>query len=99
MHHGHECRYNPNNVHPLSKVPYSVLRKHFDDKVEILSKAYGLKVEIMWECEWKQAKQHDMEVFEFMNRYKHPERLKLRDSLFGGRTNAYKLYHKASDGE
>ncbi|KAI2645178.1 DNA polymerase [Labeo rohita] len=28
-----------------------------------------------------------------------PERLKPRDALFGGRTNAYKLYHKVADGE
>ena len=27
IHHGHDCRYNPNNVHPLSKVPYSVFKK------------------------------------------------------------------------
>ena len=99
IHHGHDCRYNPNNVHPLSKVPYSVLRRRFDDKVEILTNTYGLKVEVMWECEWKRAKQHDAEVIEFMDTYKHPERLKPRDSLFDGRTNAYKLYHKAEDDE
>ena len=99
IHHGHDCRYNPNNVHPLSKVPYSVLRRRFDDKVEILTNTYGLKVKVMWECEWKLAKQHDAEVIEFVDTYKHPERLKPRDSLFGGRTNPYKLYHKAEDDE
>ena len=99
MHHGHDCRYNPHHIHPLSKVPYSLLRKQFDDKVQTLSKAYGLKVEIMWECEWKLAKQHDGDVIAFMTTYIHPERLKPRESLFGGRTNAYKLYHKAQADE
>ncbi|KAL0151605.1 hypothetical protein M9458_053088 [Cirrhinus mrigala] len=34
-----------------------------------------------------------------MSTYKHPERLNPRDALFGGRTNAFKLYHKAAEGE
>ena len=49
-HHRHACRYNSNNTHPLSKIPYGVLRNRFDDKVETLRKAYGLKVEVMWKC-------------------------------------------------
>lgn len=99
MHHGHTCRYNPNHAHPLSKVAYGVLRQRFDDKVETLTKTYGLKVDIMWECEWKHAKQTDPTIIAFMSTYTHPERLKPRDSLFGGRTNAYRLNHKAKGDE
>ncbi|XP_053481752.1 uncharacterized protein LOC128608210 [Ictalurus furcatus] len=99
MFHGHECRYNPNHLHPLSKVPYGLLRRQFDDKVEILEKAYGLDVEVMWECDWNNAKQNDVAVMAFMSTYIHPERLKPRNALFGGRTNAYKLYHKAHNSE
>ena len=38
-------------------------------------------------------------VLAFMSNYAAPERLKPRDALFGGRTNAYKLYYKAKEGE
>ncbi len=34
-----------------------------------------------------------------MSNYSAPERLNPRDSLFGGRTNALKLYHKTAEGE
>ncbi|CAM4510058.1 unnamed protein product [Leuciscus chuanchicus] len=40
--HGHCCRFEPHQTHPLSGVPYGVLRNQFDDKVEILRNAYGL---------------------------------------------------------
>ncbi len=33
----------------------------------------------------------------FMSNYTAPERLNPRDSLFGGRTNALKLYHKTAE--
>ncbi len=39
------------------------------------------------------------DVMAFMSNYDAPERLNPRDSLFGGRTNALKLYHKASEDE
>ncbi|KAI4891164.1 hypothetical protein NFI96_009541 [Prochilodus magdalenae] len=99
VHHGHECRYSHNHVHPMSKVSYGELRKQFNIKVEVLVRAYGLEVEVMWECQWANAKRFDLDVVTFMSTYTQPERLKPRDALFGGRTNAYKLYHKASEGE
>lgn len=83
----------------MLKVPYRVLRQHFDDKVAYLTKTCGFVVEVMWECEWARAKLSDPKVMGFMETYIHPERLKPRDSLFGGRTNAYNLYYKAKEGE
>ena len=59
MHYGNECRYSPNQHHPMSKVLYGELRKQFDTKVEILVRTYGLDVEVMWECEWANAKRCD----------------------------------------
>nr|DAC81393.1 TPA_asm: PolB-C [Pimephales minnow adintovirus] len=97
--HGCSCRYEPYHRHPLSGLPYGVLRSQFDDKVEILQKAYGLQIEVMWECRWNKMKKTDPSVIDFMTGYNAPERLKPRDALFGGRTNAYKLYHKAAEGE
>ncbi|KAL2078838.1 hypothetical protein ACEWY4_024582 [Coilia grayii] len=97
--HGHKCRHNPNNLHPLSKVPYSVLIQHFEDKVAYLTNEHGFNAEVMWECQWIQAKKNNADVIHFMSTYAHPERLKPRQSLFGGRTNAYKLYYKTKEGE
>ncbi len=97
--HGHECRFEPHKTHPLSGIPFGVLRRRFDEKVEILQNAYGLKIETLWKCEWTKMKQTDPTVMEFMSTYSAPERLKPRDALFGRRTNAYKLYHKTTDGE
>ncbi|XP_067296541.1 uncharacterized protein [Pseudorasbora parva] len=97
--HGHCCRFEPHQTHPLSGVPYGVLRRQFDDKVEILQNAYGLQIEVLWECEWNAMKKTDPSVIEFMANYSAPERLRPREALFGGRTNAYKLYHKVSGDE
>ncbi|KAL1252655.1 hypothetical protein QQF64_017348 [Cirrhinus molitorella] len=94
FHHAHFCRYDPNDVHPLSRVPYGEVRRQFDEKVEILQNAYGLEVEVLWECDWNKMKQTDPSVKEFMSIYTAPERLKLRDALFGGRTNAYRSFSK-----
>ncbi|XP_067226351.1 uncharacterized protein [Chanodichthys erythropterus] len=99
FYHGHSCRFEPHQRHPLSGVTYGVLRSQFDDKVEILQNAYGLQMEVIWECEWDRMKKTDPAVMEFMSTYSAPERLKPREALFGGRTNAYKLYHKTRETE
>ncbi len=54
---------------------------------------------MIWECQWEKAKQIIPNVRAFMSNYTAPKRLNPRDSLFGGRTNAFKLYHKISEGE
>ncbi len=97
--HGCDCRFNPSELNPVSKIPYGVLRRQTDNKLDILRKSYNLKVFTMWDCQWAKAKQNDPDVMAFMSNYDAPERLNPRDSLFGGRTNALKLYHKASEDE
>lgn len=99
MWHSHSCKYNEYDVHPVTKLTHSVHRRQHEAKMDVLEKVYGLKFEVMWECEWNAAKQSDPDVIAFMSTYTHAERLKPRDALFGGRTNAYKLYHKAAEGE
>ncbi len=97
--HGCDCRFNPSELNPVSKIPYGVLRRQTDNKLDVLRKSYNLKVFTMWDCQWTKAKQNDPDVMAFMSNYEAPERLNPRDSLFGGRTNALKLYHKASEDE
>ncbi len=97
--HGCNCRFNPSELNPVSKIPYGVLRRQTDNKMDVLRKTYNLKVRTIWDRQWKKAKQNDSDVIAFMSNYDAPERLNPRDSLFGGRTNALKLYHKATEDE
>ncbi len=97
--HGCNCRFNPNELNPVSKIPYGVLRRQSDNKMDVLRKTYNLKVHTIWDCQWEKAKQNDPDVRAFISNYEAPERLNPRESLFGGRTNALKLYHKATEDE
>lgn len=97
--HGHCCRYRADYINPQSKIPFGTLMTMFNDRIDVLQRVHHLDTEVMWECRWTNLKQTDPDVIDFMSTYSAPERLKPRDSLFGGRTNAYKLYHKTVDGE
>ncbi|XP_067291546.1 uncharacterized protein [Pseudorasbora parva] len=99
FYHGHDCRFNPNDLNPLSNVPFGVLRRQSDNKLQVLRDVYSLRVISLWECEWERLKQRDPGVMAFMASYTTPERLRPRDALFGGRTNAIKLYHKITEEE
>ncbi len=83
----------------MSKTPFGLLRRQSDNKLEDLRNTYNLNVITVWECMWEKAKQNNPEVKAFMSNYTAPERLNPRDSLFGGRTIALKLYHKAGEGK
>ncbi len=103
--HGCNCRFNPNEFNPVSKIPFGVLRRQFDNKLEVLHNTNNLKVITIWECMWEKAKQIDSDVRAFMSNYTASERLNPRESLFGCRMqrtnamNALKLYHKAAKGK
>ncbi|KAI3354720.1 hypothetical protein L3Q82_004502 [Scortum barcoo] len=84
---------------PVAKVLYGELYRQFNDKVDALKKRHGLRVVVMWECEWQALKNSCPSVQAFLAGYKKPERLDPRKALFGGRTNAIKLYHKTENGE
>ncbi len=76
-----------------------MLRRQSDNKLEVLRNAYNLKVLTIWECQWEKAKQNNPDVRAFRSNYAAPEQLNPRESLFGGRTNALKLYHKVTEGK
>ncbi|KAK2899342.1 hypothetical protein Q8A73_012471 [Channa argus] len=80
-------------------IPNSVLYHQFNEKLMVLRRRHCVHVVVMWECEREMLKKRDSRVQEFMAGYKMPERLDPRQALFGGCTNAMKLYHKAEEGE
>ena len=54
----------------------------------------------IWECEFQDQKSNCEDLQHFLNTVCNiSESINPRDSLFGGRTNAIKMYHKVSPGE
>ena len=68
------------------------------EKVRRLEQAQ-YNVRTMWECEWAALKKDDANVKAFLKNYRYPQPLNPRDAFYGGRTNAYKLYHQCTDDE
>ena len=62
-------------------------------------KAKGYQVVEMWECHWNKLKQTDPQIKQFVAELNLIEPLQPRDAFFGGRTNAFKLYHICEQGE
>lgn len=61
--------------------------------------ACGFTIRLMWEHEWQAMIKTDVQLQEYLKNMQFPEPLDPRDALYGGRTNAIKLYHKAEPGE
>jgi len=61
----------------------------------------GFQVRSIWECEFRQMEASDPKCRAFFaqrgNIYQAP--LNTREAFFGGRTNAFSLYHSVQDGE
>jgi len=55
--------------------------------------------EEIWECEYDDLLQYDNEFKLFIKNCELSEPIRPRDALFGGRTNAFKLYHKCNENE
>lgn len=72
-----------------------LLRKTNERKLKLES--LGYKVESIWSCEWEKmsSKKEVKSILKTFNK-KVIERLNGREGFFGGRTNASKLYFKAS---
>ena len=58
----------------------------------------GYNVVEMWECQLNRQLKSDPIMAEFFEREKIQEPLNPRDTFFGGRTNAIKLFHKTNEG-
>ena len=53
----------------------------------------------MWECAWDKLVSTNPAVKEFVKAHPYIERLSPRDAFYGGRTENFKLYHKAAEEE
>ena len=76
--------------HPERKVTYI----QNVEKTKLFENA-GYTVEEIWECDWKNIKKNlpnkqDIEITA------KAQNINIRDALFGGRTEAFKSYHKCN---
>lgn len=87
----------------FQKTFYSIYKNHknrIENIKHIMENEYsGSKLIEMWECDFNYQKNKDEDLKKFMLDYEYVEPLNPRDALFGGRTNAISLYHKASEDE
>ena len=99
FYHGCDLCYNAGHKNPVIRKTYGELWLQFHLKVKALQRDHGLRVVVMWECEWHRQKKTNAAVQTFVATLKIQPRIDPRDSLYGGRTNAIKMYHKAEPGE
>lgn len=59
----------------------------------------GMKYVCIWEHEFREQRRDDPELRRFLTTLDLVDLLNPRDSFFGGRTNASKLYYKADGDE
>ncbi|OOY33735.1 hypothetical protein BOV88_13700, partial [Solemya velum gill symbiont] len=62
-------------------------------------KSLGMKYVSVWDHEFRDQIKNDPKLRHFIDSLELVDRLEPRDSFFGGRTNASKLYCKTRDGE
>jgi hypothetical protein len=92
----HACRTcfpNREAIHALKGVPMYVLYYNTLSRESALRQK-GYNYMAIWECEFDSKVAGDPEMASFVQDCEIVPRLQARDSFFGGRTNAAKLYHK-----
>ncbi len=78
---------------------YSVHANHLDRINYIKTNMPDYNLIEMWECDWNKMTTERQEIKNFIQILDLSEPLNVRDSLYGGRTQAFKLYHKCTTEE
>ncbi|XP_060731092.1 uncharacterized protein LOC132848976 [Tachysurus vachellii] len=100
FYHGCEKCFPSSAPHPLnSKVSFGDVRVRSLEKIKYLQDTHNLHVKTLWEHEWREMKENDERVINFLKELDFPKRLNPRDALYGGRTNALHLHYVAQPGE
>ncbi|XP_049332872.1 uncharacterized protein LOC125801098 isoform X1 [Astyanax mexicanus] len=101
FYHGCDKCFPSNLTHPLSKTyqTFGEILQQSLEKIQILQNTHNLHVTVIWEHTWNEMKRSNHDVKKFLDHFDFPERMKPRDALFGGRTNALHLHYVAQPGE
>ncbi|XP_069505099.1 uncharacterized protein [Ambystoma mexicanum] len=98
FYHGCPQCYKKDDYNTLMACTYDHLYRRTLLKKNFLE-TRGLRVITLWEHEWTEMLKKDSDLKIFLKHKNLPEPLEPRDALFGGRTNAIKLYHETAPGE
>ncbi|XP_035204371.1 uncharacterized protein LOC118179300 [Stegodyphus dumicola] len=91
--HGCSPCYDGDTIHPLKGVSMATLREKTEEATRKL-RAQGFHVIEMWEHEFQREKEENPGLQAFLDQHHLRDRLNPRESFFGGRTNALKLFHE-----
>ena len=92
------CFPDGKTMNPVNHLTMDELRQRTRLQTEKLREK-GFTVVEKWECEFKIDIGLDKDLAEFYQAYKVHEPLQPRDSFFGGRTNATRLFYDSHDAE
>jgi hypothetical protein len=96
--HGHPKCFNQETLNKQSnKTMGSIYERHIN-RIEKIKKKCKKIIEI-WECEWSEFLARNVEAQQILAQNDIVSPINPRDALFGGRTNAIKLYHKCEGEE
>ncbi|KAM4028544.1 uncharacterized protein ACNLHF_023858 [Anomaloglossus baeobatrachus] len=98
FYHGCPVCYNENDSNKVTNTSYGQLYYAFLAKKRYLQYC-GYTVRVLWEHDWKEMVEKDSNLQTFLDQMEFPKPLDPRDALYGGRTNAIKLYHQRESGE
>ena len=84
-----------NNVQQMCQ--FSVNARHSERIKYIKNTMPDYKLIEMWECDWTKLTTNDTSIINFLKDTEIVENLNVRESLYGGRTQAFKLYHKCTE--
>ncbi|XP_078242820.1 uncharacterized protein LOC140705727 [Pogona vitticeps] len=96
--HGCVLCYHSEDWNPLLGKIYGALFNATQKRATVL-KSKGFEFRSVWELEWQEMVRNDSNVKQYLATADFPEPLEPRDALFGGRTNAIRLYYKPKPGE
>jgi hypothetical protein len=100
FYHGCPKCYTGDTVNPVMNISMSNLQERHKKRIEyIRNKLTKAKLIEIWECEFDNLLKNDLEMQSICNDSEYQLPLNPRDSLYGGRTNAIKLYHLCSENE
>jgi hypothetical protein len=85
-------------MNPVKGKTMHDLRQTTVEKTEYL-KNQGYNVVEVWECEIKRELADDEDMRHYFDNYDGVDSLEPHDALYGGRTNASRLYHECEDDE
>ncbi len=98
FHHGCYKCFKPQSYNPWRKQTIGFIHRETQERSNYLRAKCKTFIKI-WEHEWDNMVKNENEIKEMVKQIDIKPALKPRDALYGGRTNAAKLYHECKPNE